>query len=112
MTLIANPPDLPIPLRMDEYGKFRVGDSRVLLELVIRAFYNGETPEGIVESYPALKIADVYAVIAYYLTYPEEIDAYLRDVDRRTEEILQELKENQSPETRALYARLGAHKEQ
>jgi uncharacterized protein (DUF433 family) len=111
MTMIANPPDLPIPLRMDEYGKFRVGDSRVLLELVIHAYYNGETPEGIVESYPTLKIADVYAVIAYYLTYPEEIDAYLRDVDRRTEEILQELKENQSPETRALRARLRAHKQ-
>ena len=110
MTLIANPPDLPVPLRMDEYGKFRVGDSRVLLEMVIHAYYNGETPEGIVDSYSTLKIADVYAVIAYYLTYPDEIDAYMRDVDARAEAILQELAEKQTPQTRALHARLRNHR--
>jgi hypothetical protein len=29
-------------------GVFRVGNSRVLLELVLRAFRRGESPEGIV----------------------------------------------------------------
>lgn len=57
-----------------------VGDTRVLLELVIRAYLHlGETPEGIVDSYPSLNISEVYAVLAYYLANPDEIDAYIRN---------------------------------
>ena len=35
----------------DPPGVFRVGDSRVLLELVLDAFKRGESPEAIVRSY-------------------------------------------------------------
>ena len=48
---------------------FRVGQSQVLLELVL-AFQRGETAEGIVRSYPALRLADVYSVIGRYLASP------------------------------------------
>jgi uncharacterized protein (DUF433 family) len=55
----------------------RVGGSRVLLELVIRAFEDGATPEAIVHRYATLTLADVYAVVAYYLRHRGEVDAYL-----------------------------------
>jgi uncharacterized protein (DUF433 family) len=74
---------IPVPLREDEHGAIRVGDTRVLLDLVIQEFRNGATPEGIVESYDALTLADVYAVISYYLRHSGEVDAYL---DRREQE--------------------------
>src|SRR5215203_5007069 len=45
------PLSVAVPLREDPPGVFRVRTSRVLLELVIRAFQRGETPEGIVQSY-------------------------------------------------------------
>jgi len=64
MTLDA--PTMTVPLRMDKHGAIRIGKTRVLLELIIHAYYMGETPEGIVDSYPTLTIADVYAVIGYY----------------------------------------------
>jgi uncharacterized protein (DUF433 family) len=51
------------PLREDESGALRVGNSRVLLELVIQAFQDGATPETIVQRYPTLALADAYAVI-------------------------------------------------
>lgn len=38
------------PLREDETGAIRVGNSRVLLEIVIRAFQNGASPESIYQS--------------------------------------------------------------
>lgn len=69
-------PELP-PLREDPPGVLRVGTSRVLLELVIRAFQDGATPETIVQRYPTLALADVYAVIAYYFRHSSEIDQYL-----------------------------------
>jgi len=70
-----------VPLRQDTEGVVRVGDSRVLLELVIRAFQQGATPESIVQSYETLKLADVYAVLAYCLTHQEQVDVYMRRCD-------------------------------
>ncbi len=53
------------PLREDSSGGLRVGDSRVLLELVIRAFEDGATPESIAQSYPTATLADIYSVRNY-----------------------------------------------
>src|ERR1700675_4896672 len=69
-TVDFEPLSLAVPLREEPAGVFRVGKSRVLLELVIRAFQRGETPEGIVQSYDTLSLPDVYAVVGYYLAKP------------------------------------------
>jgi uncharacterized protein (DUF433 family) len=37
----------------------------VLLELVVREFRRGATPEQIVQAYDTLDLRDVYAVLAY-----------------------------------------------
>jgi uncharacterized protein (DUF433 family) len=100
------------PLWRDEYGKFRVGDTRVLLELVIHAFNQGETPEEIVDSYPSLRLADVYAVIAYYLYHRVEIDAYVRQADEKADQIQRETEANYSPQTLALRARLHTRRKE
>lgn len=110
--MIADDPTMTIPLRTDEHGAIRVGNTRVLLELVIHAYYAGETPEGIVDSYPTLSTSDVYAVIAYYLSHREELDSYVRQRDKQAEQIVQEIEANLSPEARALRTRLRAIQEQ
>ena len=46
---------------------------------MLPAFQNGQTPEAIVESYDTLKLADVYAVIGYYLRHPDAIARYLAE---------------------------------
>lgn len=65
------------PVHEDADGALRVGDSRVLLELVIRAFQDGATPETIAQRFATAALPDIYAVIAYYLRHPGEIEAYL-----------------------------------
>ena len=77
------------PLREDASGALRVGDSRVLLELVIRAFQDGATPEAIVQRYSTLALRDVYAVIAYYLRHPGDIESYLTERNQQAEDIRQ-----------------------
>ncbi len=67
----------PVPLHPDAAGVLRVGDTRVSLDSVIAAFHNGATPEEIVQQYDALSLADVYAVIGYYLEHQADIDSYL-----------------------------------
>ena len=109
--MIANEPTMTIPLRTDEHGAIRIGNTRVLLELVIHAYYLGETPEGIVDSYPTLTASEVYAVIAYYLVHREEIDTYVRQRDKQAEQIIRDIEANLTPEARALRTRLRAFQE-
>jgi uncharacterized protein (DUF433 family) len=77
-TVDFEPLTVTVPLWEDPPGVFRVGDSRVLLELVLDAFKRGESPEAIVRSYRTLRLADVYAVISRYLANPAPFDEYLR----------------------------------
>jgi uncharacterized protein (DUF433 family) len=79
LPLQAEPP----PLRVDEGGAVRVGKSRVNLDLIVEQYENGMTPEDLVRAYDTLDLADVHAVIAYFLRHREEVRAYLK---RRKEE--------------------------
>jgi uncharacterized protein (DUF433 family) len=83
-------PEAP-PLRVDESGAVRVGKTRVLMVLVVRAFLNGESAEGIVESYDSLSLAEAYAVIAYYLRHRAEVDEYLAEYEREGAEIRRQI---------------------
>jgi uncharacterized protein (DUF433 family) len=98
-------------LRMDEGGAIRVGNTRVLLDLVIHEFRNGATPEGIAESYDALTLPDVYAVLAVYLRNPGPIDDYLRRREVEVQEVRRTIEASQPPRANlraTLLARLKA----
>ena len=84
-TVDFEPLSITVPLREDPPGVFRIGQSRVLLELVLRAFQRGESPESIVRSYRALALAEVYAVIGRYLADPAPFDDYLRICDEQAD---------------------------
>jgi uncharacterized protein (DUF433 family) len=92
-TLDFEPLSVTVRLWEDPPGVFRVGESRVLLELVLRAFKRGETPEGILRSYRTLRLADVYAVISRYLANPAPFEEYLRQCDEEAEAVRRKLQE-------------------
>jgi uncharacterized protein (DUF433 family) len=82
----------PVPLEADADGVLRVGGTRVTLDTVMAAFKEGATADEVVYQYPSLDLADVHAVIAYYLRQYPEVEAYLRrrqsqadDVRRQSE---------------------------
>lgn len=96
MTVLEQKPlTLSVPVREEPAGVLRVGASRVLLELVIRAYQRGATPEEIVGTYGTLAISDVFAVIAYYLAHPAEIDEYLRQCDVQADAIRSNIEASQ-----------------
>lgn len=66
-----------VPLKEDAGGVIRVGGTRVTLDSVIAAYHMGSAPEQILEQYPVLQLADIYAVISYYLRHRDEVDAYI-----------------------------------
>ena len=89
---------LSIPLREEPQGVLRVGKSRVLLELVIHAHQRGASPQDVVRMYDTLDLGDVYAVIAYYLAHPAEIDEYLRNCDEQAETVRLQIESCQPPQ--------------
>lgn len=69
----------PPPLDVADDGVVRISGTRIPLERVIRAFLAGSTPEQIAHDYDVLSIADVYAVVKYYLHHQSDVDAYLAE---------------------------------
>jgi uncharacterized protein (DUF433 family) len=86
-----------------EGGYYIVG-SRVSLDSVVYAFLRGESPEGIVESFPALGLEQVFGAVTFYLANREKIDAYLRDAKTEFARMRDEARRRRP----ALYAKLEA----
>jgi uncharacterized protein (DUF433 family) len=87
MTLTIIPETAPLPLEMNIDGVVLVGKTRVTLDTVINTFIQGTTAEEIVYRYPSLKLADVYAVIAFYLNYQQEVETYLHQRQQQAQVI-------------------------
>jgi uncharacterized protein (DUF433 family) len=85
----------PVALRLDENGDYRVGDSRILLDLVVHEFEEGATPEQIIQSYDTLRLADVYSVITYYLRHLEEVKEYLKRREEEADKLQAEIEARQ-----------------
>ena len=86
-TLDFEPLTVMVPLREDPPGVFRIGNTRILLELVLNAFRRGDSPEAIVRSYRSLRLANVYAVISRYLANPVPFNEYLRRCEEEAESL-------------------------
>lgn len=102
---------IAVPLREDEHGAIRVGNTRVTLETLVHQFRQGATPESVAQDFDSLNLRDVYAVFAYYLQHQDEIDEYLRDCDHKAQAVRQQIQTviSQDPNLRAkLLARAKA----
>lgn len=87
-----------VRLTKTDAGVLRVGDSRVSLDTVIIAFSQGATPEQIVEDYDSLELAEVYAVISYYLQNREEVENYLTKRKVQRERLRREIESRCNPQ--------------
>jgi uncharacterized protein (DUF433 family) len=85
-------------------GSWQVAGSRVSLDSVVYAYWEGLSPEAIVAAFPSLCAEQVYGAIAFYLHNRHEIDQYIGQQKSRWEE----LKERSETENGPLLERLRA----
>lgn len=105
--MIALPETVALPLKQDEDGTIRVSGTRVTLDTLIGFYQQGEPPEELHAAFTTVSLADIYAVIAYYLAHQTEVDAYLKQRSQEAERIRQEWESRNPPITKAeLLARL------
>jgi uncharacterized protein (DUF433 family) len=84
-------------------GGYFIKDSRVSLDSVVYGFLRGESPEGIAESFPALRLDQIFGSLAFYIANREAVDQYLRQ-GRQEFEALREQARRNNP---ALYRKLA-----
>lgn len=94
--LLAITPE-SMPLMTDWDAVVRVGSTRVTLDTVVAAFRTGATAEEIAQQYPSVDLADVYAVITYYLRHRSEVEEYLRVREREAAEVRAEMEARFDP---------------
>lgn len=75
-----------IPLTKWDDGSIRVTDSRVTLDSIVKQFKLGATAESIQDSFPTLRLRDIYGALFYYLENTEAVEAYLDRQDETAEE--------------------------
>lgn len=86
--IMTDEPIETIPLTLDAHGVYRVGGSRVTLDLVVRAFQRGDTPEEIAQQFPSLPLPDVFLVLGYYLKHSSDLAEYLERRAREERELI------------------------
>jgi uncharacterized protein (DUF433 family) len=104
--MIATPIAIDVPLRTDSDGVIRVGNTRVTLHTIIGFYNSGETPEDLHDGFPTVSLADIYAVIAYYLANRAAVDDYLHQIDEDGERIRRKIEASYTPEQKARIERL------
>jgi uncharacterized protein (DUF433 family) len=85
-------------------GGYYLSGTRVSLDSVVYAFLRGESPEGIVESFPALRLEQAYGAIAFCLAHQQMVDVYLQKGRADFEQMREEARRKHP----SLYAKLEA----
>ena len=80
-----------VPLTLTESGTIRVTGSQVALESVVYQYQQGNTAEAILESFPSVKLADIHAVISYYLNHRDQVDEYAHDQQKRASTVREDI---------------------
>ena len=74
-----------VPLTLMDDGTIRITGSRVSLESIVMQYERGAGAEEILESFPSLKLADIYAAISYYLNHREQVNEYVLGQDTKAQ---------------------------
>jgi uncharacterized protein (DUF433 family) len=75
---------------------YRIVGSRVSLDSVVHAFWNGQTAESIAQAFPGLTLEQVYGALTFYLSHQTEVDAYLQETSTEYE-AMREASRRQDP---------------
>ena len=79
-------------------GGYYVAGTRISLDSIVHAFRSGESPDEILRSFPmAGPLVRIYGAITFYLENTEKVEAYLKEQDKRWQELAGAQAKSESP---------------
>ena len=73
-------------------GGYYIAGTRVSLDSIVYEFRNGASPESIAQSFPTLRLEEVYGGITFYLANQSDIDSYLTESEKEYASQVEEAK--------------------
>jgi uncharacterized protein (DUF433 family) len=67
-------------------GGYYISGTRISLDSIVYSFERGNSPELIQQSFPRLKLAQIYGAVAFFLDHEAEVREYLANEERRIQE--------------------------
>lgn len=98
----------PLPMRLDDTGTLRIGDSRVTLDALLQYWHLGMSAEEIARGLDTLSLADVHGALAYYLRHQAELDEYLQGREKEAEELRCRIESANATQLASVKAKLHA----
>ena len=90
-------------------GGYYIAGTRISLDSIVHAFQDGESPKGILRSFPmAGPLVRIYGAITFYLENKEKVEEYLKAQEQRWDALRREQPKSDNP----LAKRLREAKEQ
>ena len=86
-----------VPMTVDGHGRVRIAGTRVSLDSIIIYFNQGYTAEDLAESFPAVSLSDIKAILDYYQRWQHDVDEYLRVRREKAEKIQAEIETEFNP---------------
>ncbi|MGB6045134.1 MAG: DUF433 domain-containing protein [Pirellulales bacterium] len=68
-------------------GRMRIDGTRITIHRIATLYKQGQSPEEIVQTYPQLSLAQVYAALAYYHANRAEVESELAAADTLYDEL-------------------------
>jgi len=68
-------------------GAYYLAGSRVSLASIIYEYRDGASAETIRQNFPTLSLEQIHGAIAFYLGHQDEAEAYLRNLEKKWEEL-------------------------
>jgi uncharacterized protein (DUF433 family) len=70
------------PYIEERHGGLYLEGARISLDTIAIRFQQGQSPESIVESFPTLRLSQVYGAIAYHLENEAAVNEYIAEGER------------------------------
>ncbi len=84
-------------------GGYYLAGTPVALDIIVHAFQDGESPEGILRSFPmAGPLVRIYGAITFYLENKERVEAYLKSQKQLWDALSKERAKPADPLTKRL----------
>ena len=68
-------------------GRVRIDGTHITIHRIVTLYKQGQNPEEIVQTYPQLSLAQVYAALAYYHANRAEVESELAAADALYDEL-------------------------
>ena len=81
-----------VPLMKNTQGVIQVVGTRVSLDSIMQAYYEGATAEEITLRFPSCRLEKIYTILSWALNHVDEVSHYLTSQEKKRQKLEDEIR--------------------